>query len=664
MNILIPYSWLKDYLISSVNPKKLAECLSLCGPSVEEVKKVGDDYVYDIEVTTNRVDMMSVLGIAREAAAILPEFGYKTRLKKDAYSKNSKLQITNSKKLNLDIQIKDKSLCPRSAAIILDNVNVKPSPKKIQDRLVKSGFRSLNNIIDISNYLMRELGQPVHTFDYDKIKDHKMIMREAKKGEKIITLDNKTHQLLSGEIVIEDGDGKLIDVCGLMGGKNSAIDNQTKRVLLFVQTYEPQHIRRASMSLGIRTEAAQLFEKQIDPELVLPTINQGVDMVKKLAGGQVASKLIDIYPEPIKPKKFSISLDLIQKRLGIEIGTKKISQILNRLGFEPELKSKNSQVKITVPSWRHEDIAIPEDIVEEVARIYGYHRLPSQLMTGEIPTNYPDENFDLEHQIKQHLAGWGAVEIYSNSLISQHLAEQSGCKLSDHLKIKNALSEEWQYMRRSLILSHLDALANNSSQKQLTFFEMAHVYQPKTGHLPEEILQLVITTNQDYLALKGLVEALAKKLHLDIRFEPTDEKNPIWLRGKTALIKIQAKQIGLIGQIKGFACSATLDVKKLINLSRRYPHYQAPSEYPAIIEDLTFTLPVQTYVAPVMGKIQSLNKLIRQVSLTKKYEHNYTFRLTYQSSQKPLENKDIAPVRKKIVQTLEKSFASSLVGQV
>src|SRR3989344_1860749 len=223
MQILIPDSWLREFIETDATPKQIQEALSLCGPSVERLHKKGNDYIYDIEVTTNRVDMMSVVGIARECAAILPRFGYKTKLKIINY----KLKITTLSKVDyLNVKV-DKELCLRFSAALIKNVKVGESLKIIKDRLELCGIRAINSVVDISNYLMLEMGQPVHTFDYDKIAGHKMILRESKKGEKITTLDNKEFVLPGGDIVIEDGSGKLIDLAGIMGGNLSMVDSST-----------------------------------------------------------------------------------------------------------------------------------------------------------------------------------------------------------------------------------------------------------------------------------------------------------------------------------------------------------------------------------------------------------------------------------------------------
>lgn len=600
MNISIPHSWLKEFLTTDASPAKITECLSLCGPSVEQLEKTGNDYIYHLEVTTNRVDMMSVLGIAREAAAILPRFGIKAKRRPSGTL--PEVDQTGSFPLKIEV---DQKLCPRFSAVVIGNVSVKPSPKKVSDYLEKSGIRSLNNVVDISNYLMRAYGQPVHTFDFDKIKD-KMILRLSKKDETITTLDGKTFTLPGGDIVIEDGGKRLIDLCGIMGAANSAVEGNTKNVLLFVQTYSPKHIRATSMTLGQRSEAAVIFEKSPDPEMVLPVLQKGIQLFKEWANGLQGSKIIDIYPNPYKPKTVTAPLQLIKERLGVEISQNEVDKILESLGF----------VNGRVPSWRASDVTIPEDIVEEVARIYGYHRLPSQIMATAIPTNYPDTKFYLEQQIKHWLVGFGLNEIYTNSLVSQNYPGQ--------LKIKNALSVDWQYLRNSLIPSHTQTFAA---------FEIANTYHPRPGKLPEERLELVLSGFKDFAELKGIVDALSAKLHVPVEAEFT---------AHTAVIKLEA----------------------LLKQARLYPHYRPLSSYPAIVEDMTFTLPAQTLLGPVIEAIKAADRLIVSVKLTKTYRQNYTFTISYQSQKQPLSSEKIIPIRRKIVALLKSKARATLVGHL
>ena len=644
MNIQITHSHLKEFIDTKATPKQLAKYLSLCGPSIESVKKVGDDYVYDIEVTTNRVDMMSVIGIARDASAILPQFGIK--------AKYIPPKLADLKKIDnpLEISIKDPNqTCHRILGIVLDNLNLGPSQEYIKARLKAANIRSLNNTIDITNYIMTEIGHPTHVFDYDRIKTKKLVLRKSKKGEKITSLEDKTYTLPGGDNVIDDSTGTIIDLPGIIGTSNSIVVNNTKRNLFFLETNAPVQIRKTSMTLGIRTVAATLNEKWVDPEIAMIALKRGVKLFQELTGASVASNIIDIYPNPVKPKSITTKHQLIKDRLGIDIKPSKVTDILNTLGFTNNYQQKNDTYAISIPSYRQKDIDIPEDIVEEVARIYGYHKLPSIIMATPIPTNYPeDQNFKLEHQIKTWLAGFGLNEIYTNSLISEKLATLSEFPLNSHHKIKNALSKDWQYLRRSLTPSHQEAL--NQPQENLSFFEIANTYHPQTNKLPQEKLELIISTKNSYSYLKGIVEALLKKLHFQVKFKPQKDSAEIYHQTK------------LLGTIKPQV--VVLNLKPILKLSSDYPTYQPPSIHPPIIEDLTFTLSPKTYIEPVIETIKSTHKLISKVNLTKTYQQNYTFNITYQSQTKPLSDKIVTPIRKKVVTNLKTKYKAELVGEI
>ena len=388
MDIKLPHSLLKEFLDTSARPEQIAKSLSLCGPTVDRITSYKNDYLYHIEVITNRIDSASAFGIAREAAAILPQFKYKAKIKNDPYQLNLKQLGDLPKNSPLNLQILDNSLIPRFTAIALTNTQVKPSPKPVQDWLNLSGLRPLNNVIDITNELTLKYGQPVHAFDLDKIANQQLILRESKKGESITTLDGRVHHLQGGDIVIQDGSGRLIDLCGIMGGQSSAIDSNTKNVLLFVQTYEPKHIRKTSLYTQERTLAAQIFEKRPDPELVLPTLIAGVKLLEQRANAIISSNLIDLYPDPAKNKTINLDLNWLNQFAGISLKPTQVSSILKKLGFTS--KSITSQVlRVTVPSWRHHDINLTQDLAEEIIRIHGYFLLTSNLPPPPSPTLKP-----------------------------------------------------------------------------------------------------------------------------------------------------------------------------------------------------------------------------------------------------------------------------------
>src|SRR3989344_4669902 len=391
MNILIPDQWLREYLKTKATPEQIKEYLSLCGPSVERITKVADEIVYDIEITTNRPDSMSVIGIAREAAAILPRFNISAKFTNDPYKLNTDNYILRASGASREVTLKSSKplsiktnpvLNPRWTSVVLTNVTVKDSPVWLKKYLELTGIRPLNNVIDITNYLMRAYGQPAHAFDYDRIGKNKnkipvMLLRESKNGEGLTTLDGKTHTLPGHDIVIEDGNGTLIDLCGIMGAENSSIKNATTSVVLFMQTYDPGHIRKSSMALAHRTEAATLFEKGLDLELVLPTIYKSVELMQELAHAQIASPVYDVYDSKYEPVNVTVSKEKLTTYLGgAVLPDEEITDILQSLQLEAKLTK--TEITVKVPSFRR-DIAIDVDIIEEVAQTYGNHRIVATL---------------------------------------------------------------------------------------------------------------------------------------------------------------------------------------------------------------------------------------------------------------------------------------------
>lgn len=610
MNIKITYNWLLDYLETDATPDQIREYLALCGPSVESVEKVGDDYVFDIEITSNRIDTASVIGIAQEAQAILPMFGKKAKLKLNPLVNFKFDQIKSGSGFDLKVDIKNSDLVSRFTSLIFDQVKIGDSPKFIQDRLKLAGVKVINNVVDISNYLMLTLGQPIHMFDYDKIADHHMIVRESKKGEKLTTLDEKEITLPGGDIVIEDGSGKLIDLCGIMGGDNSAISGTTKRVLLFVQTYNKSKIRKTTMTTGQRTIAATFFEKGLDEERVVATTVSAAQLLEKYCEAEVVSKIQDIYPKKPEKELIVMSYELFGKIIGVEIPRKTINSILTNLGFVVEVGSSDpNKIEITVPTFRVNDINIPEDIIEEVSRVYGYHNIPAVLQPA-VYVEQPKEMeqiFVFQNRIKTFLKHLGLNEVINYSMISKGMIEEAGLKVEDHLRLSNSLSEDIEFLRISLLPSLVKNIEENRGKKEtLKLFEIAKVYLPRKGDLPSEVYKIGIATNTDFLDLKGIVQAIFKDLNISIA--PEIE---ILERNGTFLVE--------------------LDFQTLVDHCKLVPKYKPLHPYAIIKLDKTFEIgPNITYEA--ISKIAKKSKLLQKIEVVTLYQNKLTLRFYYCAS--------------------------------
>ncbi len=604
-----------EYLDTDATPHEMQKYLSLCGPSIETVEKVGNDYVFDIEITSNRIDTASVIGIAQEAQAILPMFGKKAVLKLNPLTNLKMSQIKQGSGHDLKVEIKSPDLVSRFTAIIFDQIVIADSPDYIKERLKYAGVKVINNVVDISNYLMITLGQPIHMFDYDKIVDKTMIVRESKKGEKLTTLDEKEIVLPGGDVVIEDGSGKLIDLCGIMGGLNSAISNKTSKVLLFVQTYNKSKIRKTTMTTGQRTIAATFFEKGLDEERVEATTVNASQLIEKYCQGKIVSKIQDIYPKKQEKKSLVMGYELFEKKIGIKIEPKKINEILTNLGFsitdDPNqglTLPEGQTLHITVPSFRANDINIPEDIIEEVARVYGYHNIPSVLQ----PATYVSQPKDMEdlfvfqNRIKIFLKHLGLNEVINYSMISKGMIEDGGLKVEEHLRLSNSISEDIEYLRISLLPSLTKNIKGNQGKKDvLKLFEIAKVYLPKKGDLPNEVYKVGIATNTDFSDLKGIVEAIYKELNIhNLSVPEIIERDGVFL--------------------------AELDFQSLINNCQLVPKYKPLHPYAIIKLDKTFEIQPQTTYEVVRQKAFK-SKLLQKIEVVTLYQNKLTLRFYYSS---------------------------------
>lgn len=671
MNILIPDSWLREYLKTKATPAQIKEYLSLCGPSVERINRVGKQTIYDVEITSNRPDVMSLVGMAREAAAILPRFKIPATFTHDPYRTDTKTLVGKYQKdgpKTLKI-LTDPKLNPRFAAIVMDNVKVGPAPAWLRQKLEATGIRSLNNVIDITNYLMRAFGQPAHAFDFTEIKTQDgiptMRLRASRQGEKITTLDGKTHSLPGDDIVIEDGSGRLIDLAGIMGASNSSIKSQTQTIVLFLQTYDPAHIRRTSMALAQRTEAANLFEKGLDSELVLPALFRGIELVGEIAGGKVASRLYDLYPQPYQPATVTVNREKIKTYLGVELGDQEISAILIALGFT--VKAGSANIVVTVPSWR-KDVTLDVDIIEEIARLYGYHKIASRLPASEPPVVLPDPDLTWEEEIKTRLRDWGYTETYTYSMISAQLMDICSLDKTQTYQIANPLSGEWVYLRPSLVPSMLAAVKQNLAfRPDLRLFEISMIYRYRPGNLPAEIPTLIVAwSGSEFPLAKGLAQAIFALFGVSL---PPDIQPP----ASTYYHPSRSLGLGAWGQVGEVAPEllAKLGIKKpltllelnlagLIAKAKPGHTYQPLPKYPPSFEDLAFILPPQTYIGPLITALKRAHPLVVNVELLDTHAQTRTLHITYLSNQRNLTAEDVRPVREKLVAIAQDKFGARL----
>lgn len=657
MNILIPHRWLLEHVKTQIKPAELQKFVSLCGPSVERIYERGNDEVYDIEVTTNRVDSMSVRGIARETAVILEEFGIPAKLTSNDLILSSIPTPQKDDILPLPKIVDPKNLCKRTLCVVLRNVERTATPKWMNERLTQVEIGIHDSAIDITNYVTHELGHPIHAFDYDQIMKlgGEIHVSEAKKGDTFITLDKVEYSCVGGEIVFKNQHGDIIDLPAIKGTANTSLRPTTKNILLWVESIDPAKVRFSSMTHAIRTVAAQLSEKGIDPHLAEPTFVKAVQLYQELCHASVASPVLDSFPDKEKPQTILVDLQKIHTYLGVEIELSKVVEILQKL--ECEVSTAKNTLHITPPTFR-KDLSIPADIVEEIARIYGYHKLPSVLMPTRIPLNRPKNvNFDAEEKIKHFLADVGWFEVYTYSMVSEAVAKKSHFPIEHHLALANALTEDKVYLRRSLIPSLEEVITNNPQDISLSVFELAHVYHPQKEDLPNEALQIGMVSLKPLREVKGDLENLLEQFYISPLHVEAD---PDMRQGK---LIIEGEEIGKIW-VNGKKTCIEIAMKQLLPHIQSHPNYQPLPKTASVKEQLTFTLPEKTALGPIISFIENLDKNIKQVSLGETYQKNVTFHIEYWNSGKNLSNEEIKPIREKIVEKVQKKFSAELVGKL
>lgn len=660
MNILIPHEWLLEHLDTKATPTEVQKYLSLCGPSVERIYEREGEPVYDIEVTTNRVDSMSVRGIAREAAVILNQFGIKAKLKPFESTPIKFVAKTAPKKLKLPTIINDPKLCHRIVCVALADVKRAETPSWMAKRLRQVEMNVHDAVIDITNYITHELGHPCHAFDYDKIMElgATIIVKEAKAGKKFTTLDGAEYTTIGGELVFENDQGVIIDLPGIKGTANTAIQKDTKNVLFWIEDVAAKKIRFGSMSHAIRTVAAQLNEKNVDPHLALPVLEEGTKLFQVLCKATIASPLFDQFPGERQLPTVQVSTARISEYLGVELPVNRIAQILEELGCQV---SMNKGVFTVQPPTFRPDIAIPADVIEEIARIYGYHNLPSVLMATPIPLVKPTHtNFDVENRVKRFLAAIGWQEVYTYSMVSAEIATQSSYTLEEHLQLQNPLTDDRVYLRRSLVPSLVEILNQNTQFTELSVFEFANTYTPIEKQLPNEALHLTMVSRRELRKVKGDVEILLRSLYIIGLHYRQKEKT-------SAQILVDGAEntpvvLGEVSLLANGVIAMDMPVAKLLEVSHGYPHYQPLPKTSAVIEDLTFTVPAEVTVADVLQTIRAISPLIKTVEFIGQYQQNMSFRLSFQDLETQISDKKVVDLRKRIISAVKENQGASLVG--
>ncbi|MFQ5492712.1 MAG: phenylalanine--tRNA ligase subunit beta [Candidatus Dojkabacteria bacterium] len=661
-------------------------------PEIElgiDIAELLRDKVYEIEnkSISHRPDAFSHLGIARELAAIL-----KMDLVQPAYDNS----IIPTAKLELDVTKKvDDELCARFNAVVLKDIVVKPAPLWLQAKLGAVGIRSVNNVVDITNYVMMDIGQPLHAFDYDKIDSHKLTVRKSKQGEKIKALDGKEYKLRKDSIVISDG-SKAESIAGIMGGARTEITKRTKNVVIEGANWNMFSIRRTSRDLGLRSEASTRFEKGQDPNQTEPAVKQAVELVQDVAGGEVASEMIDIYNDPRAAHQVGLQLPFVKRFLGIELAESEVIEILERLGLkliEQETANTNEIQKETrlfeAPTYRP-DLTIQQDLLEEIARLHGYDKISPTLPASDLRPAVSNPSSVLSRSINAVLLGAGMDELITYSFVGKKLYEDSQMEIKNCLKIDNPISPELSYMRNSLVPSLLGKMVQNANNfDRFGYFEINKIVERELDgdgiHLqPGRVSGLIFVkeAEQLYSELKGIVEALEHKLNLTLTYKPTSKKDtivtPVLHPARSALLNLDDQTIGVLGEVhpkvmlnfdlEGRAAIFEMDFDALLSSYQKVTRYVPLSEFPEVKRDLSFWLPKDTTYEQLTAAIwEKTIKTLTKVEFNdrfdpedKKERISITITLILQSSSKTLEDKQI----KEVVGEVTKRVEAGLNGKL
>ncbi|NQU77795.1 phenylalanine--tRNA ligase subunit beta [Candidatus Falkowbacteria bacterium] len=665
--------------------KSLASALSL------------DDTIIEIEnkSLTNRPDLWSHYGLAREVAALT---GAKLK------PQTSNLKHPTSKKDKLIVEIKDNQKCPRYLGVVVSNIKIEPSPMWLAKQLEAVGVRPINNIVDITNYVLMELGQPLHAFDYNNIKNHKIIVRTAKRGEKIKTLDDQIRTLDSDDLLIADSEAPVA-LAGVMGGANSEINDSTKKIIIESANFEASGIRRTETRTGLRSEASIRFEKALPPELAEEGINRALELILELIpSAKITSSIIDAGTYKPKKNVITLNLDYLNRLVGEDIAPQKVIQILESLGFKTSAIN-DKQLTISIPPFRAtRDITIEEDLIEEVARIYGYENLKPEMPHVKLTPPKTNTERKLERQIKNILTtGFSFQEVENYAYIDPKIVTHFGFKQTDLIELENPISPEQSHLRPSLLINLAKNIKDNLRYiNEFKLFEIGRVFinaklrkecettkmrnkfntdLSNKEFLPcqDKFLSGVIVGNNVFEEIKSAIENLSQEIDIDIQLVPTKVKVH-WAEWERLLeIKSNNKTLGYVSELCPSLRTALklasqvgvfeLNFTELANLPKqKTTEFTELPIYPSVTRDVAIIVSQGNMYSDIAEAINAVSPLIVEVELFDVYtgknitagQRSLAFHITFRAPDRTLEAKEVDKIFEKVVSKLEEKFKAKL----
>lgn len=626
-----------------------------------------DDTVFEYEITNNRVDCYSIIGIAREAAATF----------RKPFTPPVVTETGNAEDINdyVKVDVEATDLCSRYTARLVKNIKLAPSPKWMQRRLASAGIRPINNIVDITNYVMEEYGQPMHAYDYDTLAGGKIVVRRAKDGEKFMTLDGQERTLDSDMLMICDGE-KAVGLAGIMGGENSKITDDVKTMLFEAATFDGPNIRKATKRLGLRTDASGKFEKGLDPENALAAMNRACQLIEELGAGEIVGGVVDVYPNKKERVRVPFEPERINALLGTNVSVEEMLGYFKML----ELDYDESKQELIIPTFR-QDLLRTADIAEEVARFFGYANIPTTLPHGASTMgkiSFKQRVEDVAGEIAQ-FCGFSQAMTYSfeSPKVFDKLKLAADAEERKTVVISNPLGEDFSIMRTLPLNGMLNSLATNYNRrnKDVKLYELAKVYVPVEGEdLPDERVQFTLGFygDGDFFTMKGVVEEFLEKIGMSARPEYDPEAGKTFLHpGRQAEILYKDTVIGYLGEVHPDVADtyglgdrtyvAVLDLPEILPFASFDRKYEGIAKFPAVTRDISMVMPKTVLVGEVEKIIEKRGgKLLEKYNLFDIYEgaqikegsKSVAYTISFRAKDRTLEDKDIQPIMEKILEDL------------
>ena len=623
-----------------------------------------DDTVFEYEITNNRVDCYSIIGIAREAAATF----------RKPFTPPVVTETGNAEDINdyVKVDVEATDLCSRYTARLVKNIKLAPSPKWMQRRLASAGIRPINNIVDITNYVMEEYGQPMHAYDYDTLAGGKIVVRRAKDGEKFMTLDGQERTLDSDMLMICDGE-KAVGLAGIMGGENSKITDDVKTMLFEAATFDGTNIRKATKRLGLRTDASGKFEKGLDPENALAAMNRACQLIEELGAGEIVGGVVDVYPNKKERVRVPFEPERINALLGTNVSVEEMLGYFKML----ELDYDEAKQELIIPTFR-QDLLRTADIAEEVARFFGYANIPTTLPHGASTMgkiSFKQRVEDVAGEIAQ-FCGFSQAMTYSfeSPKVFDKLKLAADAEERKTVVISNPLGEDFSIMRTLPLNGMLTSLATNYNRrnKDVKLYELAKVYVPVEGEdLPDERVQFTLGFygDGDFFTMKGVVEEFLEKIGMNARPEYDPEAGKTFLHpGRQAEILYKDTVIGYLGEVHPDVADtyglgdrtyvAVLDLPEILPFASFDRKYEGIAKFPAVTRDISMVMPKTVLVGEVEKIIEKRGgKLLEKYNLFDIYEgaqikegfKSVAYTISFRAKDRTLEDKDIQPIMEKIL---------------